>query len=90
MHFRSDSVVPPYPYFVNFRVASVNTMEKLGSVSATPTRVRRPICSSYWRQQGHDIGEVTVERVSNSKAYSDYIKKMSLKLLNVLSRKIFL
>ena len=39
MHFGSDSVVTTNTNLVNFRVAFVNATDKLGSVSATTTRI---------------------------------------------------
>ena len=73
MHFGSDSVVTPNPNFMNFGVASVNTTDELESVSATTTRVRRPASSLEWSQQGHDIEEVTANRVKEEKLYRHYI-----------------
>ena len=80
MHFGSDFVIIPNPNSVNFGVASVNAKDKLESVSATTTRVGSSTIISKWRRQGHNIEEVTLERVSKGKLYSDYILKMSLKL----------
>ena len=48
MQFGSDSVVTPNPNFVNFRIASVNATDRLGSVSATTTIFGRPTSSSDW------------------------------------------
>ena len=75
MNFGSDLVVTQNQNFVNFGLASVNTTDKLGSVSIPTARVGRPKNSSDWLRQGHDFGEATATRVSETKENSDYIKK---------------
>ena len=86
MQFGSDSVVTPNPNFVNFRIASVNATDRLGLVSATTTILGRPTLSSDWLQHGHDIEEVTAEKVSEAKAYSDYILENEFETMRVFER----
>ena len=90
MYFGSDSIVTPNPNFVNFGVTSINASDELGSVSATTTRFGRPTSSLDWPRQGIDIGEVTVERVSEAKSYSDYIFKNEFETMKDFEREIFL
>ena len=93
MKLGSDSVVTPNPNFVNFKVASVNATDELGSVSVIITIFGRPISRSDWCRQGHDIEETTADRVIEIKAKSEYILKMSLKLwkkFKILGGKVFL
>ena len=54
---------------------SVNTTDKLGSVSVPTTRVGRLTSSSNWIQHGHDIEEAKADRVSKTKANRYYILK---------------
>ena len=75
MNFGSDFVVTPNQNFVDFGIASVNTTDKLGSVSVPTTRVGIPKNSSDWLQQRHDFEEATADRVSETKENINYIKK---------------
>ena len=85
MNFGSDTVVTPNPKFVKFGLASVNTTDKLGSISVPTTRVGSPTNSSDWRWKGHDIEEATADRVSE-KNQTETIKK---KVLNYERNSIF-
>ena len=75
MNFGSDAIVTPNPNFVNFGLASVNKMDKLGSVSVPTTRVRRPTSNSDRIRHVHDIEEETSDRVIETRANSNYILK---------------
>ena len=81
MNFKSDTVVTPNPNFVNFRIASVNTTDKLGSVSVPTTRVGKPTKISNWRRQAHYIEESMADRVSEKNANSDNIFKNELETM---------
>ena len=64
MNLRSDTVFTQNPNFVNFGLATVNTTDKLGSISVPTTRVRRIKNGSNWIRHGNDIDEVTADKVS--------------------------
>ena len=81
MDLGSNEVVAENPNFMDCRLLPANTTDKLKSVIVPTTRVERFTNGSNWLTSRHDIEEVTVEIVSEAKAYIDYIKKtISLKL----------
>ena len=71
-------------------LSPANTTDKFNSIFAPTTRVEGLKDISDWLASRHDIEEVTVERVSEAKASSNYIKILSLKLPKFLSGEIFL
>ena len=75
MNFGSNDVFTQNPNFINLGLTSVNTIDKIGSISVPTTRVGRPTSRSDWIQHEHDIEEATTERVSETRANSDYILK---------------
>ena len=78
--FGSNYVVFESPNLMDFRLSTANTTGKLKSIIGPTTRVERLTNGSNWLASRHDIEKVMVEGVSKTKAYSDYIIKMSLKL----------
>ena len=73
MDFGSNSVLSKSPDFMDFGLPTANTRDKLKSVIVPTTTFGRLVDGSYWLPPRHDIEEVTTERVSEKKAYSDYI-----------------
>ena len=73
MDFASNSVVAESPNFMDFRLLPDNTTDKLKSVIGPTTRVEGLTNGYEWLASRHNIEEVTVERVSEAKAFSDYI-----------------
>ena len=77
----SNSVLFEVPNFMDFGMSPVNTPDKLKSVIVPTTTFGRLVDGSYWLPPRHDIEEVTTERVSEKKAYSDYILKNEFETL---------
>ena len=75
MNSGSNVVFAQNPNFISLGIASVNTTDKLGSISNPTTRFRRSTRSSDWIHHGHDIEEATEYRVSETIANIDYILK---------------
>ena len=73
MDFASNSVVAESPNLMDFRLLPSNTTDKLKSVISCNTRVEGLRNVSDCLAYSHVIEEVTVERVSKAKAFSDYI-----------------
>ena len=86
MDFGINSVVAESPNFMDFRLFPTNTTDKLKSVIYPPTRVEKLTNGSDWLASRHDIEEVTVERVSEEKLYSDYIFKNEFETVKVFER----
>ena len=75
MNYGSNAIFNQNPNLINLGLVSVNTTDKLGSVSVPTTRVGRLTSSSNWIQHGHDIEEAKADRVSKTKANRYYILK---------------
>ena len=75
MNFGRNAVFTPNLNFVNLGIASVNTKDKIGSVSVATTRVGRPNSRSEGIRPEHDIEDATADRVIKTRANSDYILK---------------
>ena len=94
VNFGSNAVFTRKPNFIKLGLASVNTTDKLGSISVPTTRVVRPTRGSKWIQHGHDIEEATLDRMRKTRANSDYIFKSDFDKLwdkfKIMSGKIFL
>ena len=73
MDFPSNSIVTKIPNFLDLRLSPANITDKLKLFIDPTTRVERLMNDSNWIASRHDIEEVTVERVSEAKLYSDYI-----------------
>ena len=75
MNFASNPVLGKTPKFVDLRLLTVNTADKLNSVFTPVTRKEGLTDHSDWITYRHRIAEVTADRVRESKAYRNYIKK---------------
>ena len=75
MNFRSSAVFTPNTKSINLGITSINTTDKIGSVSVPTTRVGMKMGSSDWIRHGHGIEEATVDRESKTRANIDYILK---------------
>ena len=75
MDFESNSVVAKSPNFMDLSLSPTNTPDKIESVIVPTARVRMLTNGFDWLASRYDIEEVTVERVSEAKAYSNYIQK---------------
>ena len=78
MNFASNPVLSKSPKFVDLRLSTVNTADKLNSTFAPATR--------DWLATRHSIAEVTRDRVSEAKEYSEYIKKSEFETMKVFER----
>ena len=76
MDLVSNSVVAEIPNFMDFSLSPANTTDKLKSVIGPTTRVERLTNICDWLESRHGCEEVTVGRVREAKAFSDYIKKL--------------
>ena len=74
MNFVSNTVLGESPKFVDLRLSAAHTADKLKSVIGPATRFRRLTDNSDGLTSRHGIAKVTADRVSEAKAYSDYIK----------------
>ena len=78
------------PKFVDLRLSTVNTADKLNSVFAPVTRAEGLTYHSDRLASMHRIAEVTADRASEAKAYRDYIKNYEFETKNVFEREILL
>ena len=80
VNFTSNSVFSKKPKFVDLGLSTVNTADKLKSIFVLATRVGGLMNKPNGLTSSHGILKVTADRVSEAKAYSEYIKILSLKL----------
>ena len=73
MKFVNNPVLGETPKFVYVRLSTVNTADKLNSVFAPVTRAEGLMDHSNWLVSRHCIAEDTADRVSEAKAYRNYI-----------------
>ena len=73
MIFASNSVFGKTPKFVDLGLSPAHTADKLKSIFAPATRAGGLTHNSDGIASGYCIVEVIVDRVSKTKAYSDYI-----------------
>ena len=90
MDIASKSVVAKNPNFMDLGMSPANTTDKIKSVIGPTNRVEDMTDSSEWITCGHGCKEVTVGRVSETKAFSDYIKNNEFETMTVLRGKIFI
>ena len=96
MNLTHDAVITEIPNFMNLGLSSVHTLDELGSVFITTTRIVRLTDGSKWILPGHIIDEVTSDRVSRMRPEKSIIPKFILKLgeeewqIKILGAKIFL
>ena len=62
------------PKFVDLGLSPTHTADKLNSIFAPATRAGGLADNSDWLASKHCLAEVIADRVSEAKAYSDYIK----------------
>ena len=74
MNFASNPVLGEIPKFMNLRLSTAHTANKLKSIISPATRVQRLTNNSDRLASRHRIAEVTADRVSEAKVFSDYIK----------------
>ena len=63
-----------------------NTADKLNSIFTPATRAIGLTDKSDWLASRHGYDEVTVGRVREAKAYSEYIKKSEIETMNTFER----
>ena len=83
MNFASISVFRETPNFVDSGISPTHTADKLKSIFALATRAGGLTDNSDRLTSRHRIAEVTADRVSEAKAYSDYIKNSEFETMNV-------
>ena len=74
MNFASNLVIGESPKFVDLRLSTAPTADKLKSVIGTATRAGGLTDKSDGLTSSRGISKVAADRVSKEKAYSDYIK----------------
>ena len=83
MNFASNPVLGETPKFVDLRLSTVNTADKLNSVFAPVTRAEGFMNHSDWLAYRNCIAEVTEGKVSEVQAYINYIKNSEFETKNV-------
>ena len=73
MNFASNPVLGETPKFVDLRLLTVNTANKLNSVFVPVIIAEDLMGSLNWLADSYGIAEVTSDRVSEAKAYINYI-----------------
>ena len=87
MNFASNPVLKESPKFVDLRLSTSHTADKLKSVIDPVTRLEG-LTDNYNRfVSSHGITKVTVDRVSKAKVYGDYIKNYEFETLKVFEFK---
>ena len=74
VNFPSNAVFGENPKFVDLGLSTAHTANKLKSVIGPATRVRGLTDNTDGLTTSHGISKVAADRVSEAKAYSDYIK----------------
>ena len=83
MNFASNPVLGKTQKFVELRLSTVNTADKLIYVF-TPITIAEGLTDHYyWHTSMYSITEVTEGRVSELEAYSDYIKNSEFETGNM-------
>ena len=90
MDFKNSSVISESPNFMDLGLSPANTTVKLKSVIRPTTRVEGLTDGSDFLASRHGCGEVTVVKVSKTKAFSGYIKKLEFETMKAFGGKIFL
>ena len=67
-------------------LSPAHTADKLKSIFVPATRAGGLMENSNGLTSSHGIAKVTVDRVSEAKAYSDYIKNSEFETMNVFER----
>ena len=83
MNFANNAVVGENPKFMDLELSPAHTADKLKSVIGPATIVRELTDNSDGLASKYGIAKVTADRVSEAKAYSDYIKNSEFEAMNV-------
>ena len=83
VNFTSNAVFCKNPKSVDLGLSTAHTADKLRFVIGPATRVRGLTDNTDGLSSSHDISEVTADRVSEAKAYSDYIKNSEFETMKV-------
>ena len=71
------------PFDASMGISTAHTADKLKSVMGPTTRVRGLTDNSDRLTSSHGISKVAADRVSEAKAYSDYIKNSEFEIMKV-------
>ena len=82
VNFASNSVFDENPKFVDLGLSPAHTTDKLKFFIGPATRAEVWLDHSNWIASRHRISEVTADRLSEAKAYSDYIKNSDFETMN--------
>ena len=83
MNFASNPVLGKNPKFVDLRLSTSHTGDKLKSVIGPATRAGGLTDNSDRFTSSHGISKVAADRVREAKAYSDYIKNSEFETIKV-------
>ena len=83
MNFVSNPILGKTPKFVDLRLLTINTADKLNSVFVPVTRAEGLTDHSDWLVSRNRIAEVTDGRVSEVQAHIEYIKNSEYETRNV-------
>ena len=86
VNFASNSVFGKTPKFVDLGLLPAHTADKLKSISVPATRAGGLTDNSGGLTSSHGITKVIVDRASEAKAYSDYIKNSEFETMNAFER----
>ena len=90
MNFASNSVFGKTPKFVYLGLLRAHTADKMKSIFAPATRAVGLVDNSDCLTSKHRIAEHTVDKVSEEKVYSDYIKNSEFETLYIFDRVIIM
>ena len=83
VNFASNAVFGKNPKFVDLGLSPAHTSDKLKSIIGTAARVRGLTDNFDGLAARHGIAKVTADRVSEAKAYSDYIRNSKFENLKM-------
>ena len=83
MNFASNPDLGESPKFVDLRLSTAHTTDKLKSIIDPVTIVGGLTDNSDRLPSSHSISKVAAGRVSETKEYSDYIKKSEFETMKV-------
>ena len=90
MNFASNAVFGKNPNFVDLGLSTSHTADKLKSVIGPATRTGGLTDNSDGLTSSHGISKVAADRVSEAKAYGDFIKNSEFETMKVFEFEIFL
>ena len=86
MNFTSNSVFGENPKFVDLGLSPAHTADKLKSIFAPATRTGWLTDKSDGLASRHRIEEITTDRLSEAKAYRDYIQNSEFETMNIFEQ----